>query len=103
MVRKTRKEYFGSRFVGSESELRSMKKNYWQDLVNKHLVGKKIVKVEWLNPKETERVFGWDQQPCEIYLEDGVVLTPSQDDEGNDAGAIHTNIKELPIIPTFRD
>ena len=36
-----------------------MKKNYWQDLVNKHLVGKKIVKVEWLNPKETERVFGW--------------------------------------------
>ena len=44
-----------------------MKKNYWQDLVNKHLVGKKIVKVEWLSPKETERVHGWDQQPCEIY------------------------------------
>ena len=38
-------------------------KNYWQDLVNKHLVGKKIVKVEWLNPKETERIHGWDQQP----------------------------------------
>ena len=54
-----------------------MKKNYWQKLVNKHLVGKKIVRVEWLDPKETERVFGWDQQPCEIYLEDGVVLTPS--------------------------
>jgi hypothetical protein len=25
----------------------------------------------------------------------------SQDDEGNDGGAIHTNIKELPIIPVI--
>ena len=80
-----------------------MKKNYWQDQVNKHLVGRKIIKVEWLSPKETERVHGWDQQPCEIYLDDGTVLSPSMDDEGNDAGAIHTNLKELPIIPTFRD
>ena len=80
-----------------------MKKNYWQDLVNKHLVGKKIVKVEWLSPKETDNLFGWSQQPCEIYLDNGTVLTPSQDDEGNDAGAIFTNLKELPTIPTFRD
>ena len=80
-----------------------MKKNYWQDLVNKHLVGKKIVKVEWLSPKETERVHGWDQQPCEIYLDDGTVLSPSMDDEGNDAGAIFTNLKELPCLPVFRD
>ena len=79
-----------------------MKDNYWQKLVNKHLVGRKIVKVKWLHPKETEEVFGWSQQPCEIYLDNGTVLTPSQDDEGNDAGAIFTNIKELPTIPTFR-
>tara|TARA_R100000315_G_C5083165_1_gene48083 strand:+ start:60 stop:302 length:243 start_codon:yes stop_codon:yes gene_type:complete len=80
-----------------------MKDNYWQKLVNKHLVGRKIIKVKWLHPKETEEVFGWSQQPCEIYLDNGTVLTPSQDDEGNDAGAIFTNIKELPTIPTFRD
>jgi hypothetical protein len=30
-------------------------------------------------------------------------LTPSMDDEGNDAGAIFTNVTELPIIPVFRD
>ena len=63
-----------------------MKDNHWQKLVNKHLVGRKIVKVEWLTPKETEKVFGWNAQPCEIHLDNGTVLTPSMDDEGNDAG-----------------
>ena len=75
------------------------KDKYWQNLVNKHLVGRKIVKVEWLSPKETDRLFGWRFQPCELHLDNGTVLTPSADDEGNNGGAIHTNIKELPIIP----
>ena len=79
------------------------KNTYWQDLVNKHLVGKYITKVEWLNPKDTKKVLGWDFQPCELHLNDGTIITPSQDDEGNDAGALFTNIKELPIIPVFRD
>ena len=38
----------------------------WQSKVNKHLVGKKIGKEEWLDSKETKRIFGWDHQPCEI-------------------------------------
>ncbi len=80
-----------------------MKDNHWQKLVNKHLVGKKIVKVKWLDPKETDRLFGWNAQPCEIHLDNGTVLTPSMDDEGNHAGAIFTNVTELPIIPVFRD
>jgi len=80
-----------------------MENNKWQKLVNKHLVGRKIVKVEWLNPKETEEIYGWDQQPCEIYLDNGTILTPRSDDEGNESGAIGTNINELPIIPTFRE
>ena len=80
-----------------------MKDNYWQKLVDKHLVGRKIVKVKWLDQKETDRLFGWDMQPCEIHLDNGTVLTPSMDDEGNDAGAIFTNVTELPVIPTFRD
>ena len=29
----------------------------WQSKVNKHLIGKKIVKVEWLDPKEADRLF----------------------------------------------
>ena len=75
----------------------------WQSKVNKHLIGKKIVKVEWLDPKEADRLFGWDYQPCEIHLDDGTILTPSQDDEGNNAGSIFTNIQDLRCIPVFRD
>ena len=75
----------------------------WNELVNKYLVGRQIVKVKWLSPKESEKLMGWSQQPCQIYLDNGTVLTPSSDDEGNEAGAIFTNIKELPTIPTFRE
>ena len=79
------------------------KNKYWQDLVNKHLVGKYITKVQWLNPKDTKKLLGWDYQPCEIHLNDGTIITPSADDEGNNAGALFTNIQELPCCPVFRD
>ena len=61
------------------------------------------VKVKWLSPEKSEEYFGWDAQPCEIHLDNGTILSPSQDDEGNDAGAIFTNLKDLPCIPVFRD
>ena len=80
-----------------------MENNKWEKLVSKHLVGKKIVKIKWLSANETEEIYGWDQQPCEIYLDDGTILTPRSDDEGNESGAIGTNLVDLPIIPTFRE
>ena len=80
-----------------------MENNKWEKLVSKYLVGRQIVKVKWLSAKETEEIHGWDQQPCEIYLDNGTILTPRSDDEGNESGAIGTNINELPIIPTFRN
>ena len=46
---------------------------------------------------------GWDYQPCELHLNDGTIITPSADDEGNNAGALFTNIQELPCCPVFRD
>ncbi len=79
------------------------KNKYWQDLVNKHLVGKYITKVQWLSPSESNRLMGWDYQPCELHLNDGTIITPSADDEGNNAGALFTNIQELPCCPVFRD
>ena len=79
------------------------KNKYWQDLVNKHLVGKYITKVQWLSPSESNRLMGGDYQPCELHLNDGTIITPSADDEGNNAGALFTNIQELPCCPVFRD
>ena len=75
----------------------------WQKKLKKHLVGRTIVKVEWLSPKRTEELLGWTNQPCEIYVDNGTILTPSADDEGNDAGAIFTNIKEISVLGVFRE
>lgn len=84
-----------------------MKDSYWKDLVNNHLIGKTIVKAQWLNPKEAKRLFGWDCQPIELFLDNGTILTPSKDDEGNDAGALFTNIKHKQMgeitYPVFRE
>jgi|TARA_R100000152_G_C6702589_1_gene131809 ethanolamine utilization protein EutQ (cupin superfamily) len=76
---------------------------YWTKKVKEHLIGKKIIDIKWMSPKVAEEDFAWYSQPCEIYLEDGIILTPSRDDEGNDGGAILTNLVDLPTIPVFRD
>jgi hypothetical protein len=85
-----------------------IKNNYWQNLANKHLVGRTIVKAEWLSPSESHRLMGWDYQPLELFLDNGTILTPSQDDEGNNAGALFTNIKHKKMVgevvyPVFRE
>ena len=84
------------------------KNTFWQDLANKHLVGRTIVKAEWLKPSEAKRLMGWDYQPLELFLDNGTILTPSMDDEGNNAGALFTNIKNKGMIgevgfPVFRE
>ena len=77
--------------------------NDYEKEINKALVGKTIKAVKWLDPDNSFKVFGWDRQPCEIHLDDGTILTPSADDEGNNAGAIFMNIKDLQVLPVFRD
>tara|TARA_B110000503_G_scaffold119349_1_gene181089 strand:- start:404 stop:643 length:240 start_codon:yes stop_codon:yes gene_type:complete len=74
----------------------------FMDKLTKSLVGLTITKVEYLSPKDSKRLLGWDYQPCEIHLSNGVILTPSADDEGNEAGAIFTNIKGLETIGVER-
>ena len=70
----------------------------WQKRINKYLVGRTIVKVEYCSEELADQQ-GWHCQPIQILLDNGTWLTPTSDDEGNNGGAIHTNIKELPIIP----
>lgn len=51
-----------------------------------HLIGKKIVNVRPLSPKEIDAL-GWSHGLV-IELEDGTLLCPQRDDEGNDAGTV---------------
>jgi len=72
----------------------------WQKKINKYLVGRTIVKIEYCVQQLSEDQ-GWHNRPIQILLDNGTWLTPTSDDEGNNGGAIHTNIKELPIIPVI--
>jgi hypothetical protein len=77
-----------------------MEKINWIKKINKYLVGRQIVKIEYCSKKEMEHQC-WHNRPIQILLDNGTWLTPTSDDEGNNGGAIHTNIKELPIIPVI--
>ena len=77
-----------------------MAKINWIKKISDQLVGRHIVKIEYCSKKEMEHQ-GWHNQPVQILLDNGIWLTPTSDDEGNNGGAIHTNIKELPIIPVI--
>ena len=74
------------------------------DILNKHMVGQKITDVRWLTKEQTEDVADyWYNQPIQITLENGVTLIPMSDDEGNEAGAISTNIPKMETIWVERD
>jgi hypothetical protein len=51
------------------------------------LVGRTIVAVRYMTEAE-ERANGWDRAAVVMQLDDGTLLFPSADDEGNDAGAL---------------
>ena len=72
---------------------------HWTKRVEKFLLGQKIVKVEYMSEEDAEDM-GWDSRPIQILLENGTWLTPQQDDEGNDGGAISTNFPNR-YIPTL--
>jgi len=71
--------------------------------IRKHLIGRTITDVKWLSADESKRLMDWDYQPCEIFLDNGTILTPGADDEGNNAGVIFTNIKKIPLLCVKRD
>jgi hypothetical protein len=52
------------------------------------LLNKRIVQVRYMTEQE-QQAFGWYHKAVVIQLEDGTLVFPSKDDEGNDAGALH--------------
>mgnify|MGYP003312606851 FL=1 len=75
-------------------------RKYWTNKVDNFLVGRTIVKIEYMPNEEVEDMM-WYKTPVVIHLDDGGMLIPSMDDEGNDGGAILTNYEELGTIPVI--
>ena len=73
---------------------------YWTDKIAKHLIGRKITKVEYIPTEEMDENM-WYKRPISILLDDKIWITPIMDDEGNDGGAMCTTIKELRTIPVI--
>lgn len=61
--------------------------NHFTAVASENFVGKKIKRVRYLTRKEAGRM-GWHHRSIMLILEDGTMLFPSRDDEGNDAGAL---------------
>lgn len=72
----------------------------WLDKISSLLVGKTISSVRFLTDAEQQEL-GWTSKAIVITLDDGHSLFASQDDEGNDAGALFLTYKTLPVIPVF--
>jgi len=77
-------------------------KKRWAKEADKHLLGRKIIGTRYMSNKEVEQL-GWYSAALVIMLDNDTVIYPSQDDEGNNAGAIFGNTKDgkeitLPVI-----
>jgi predicted regulator of Ras-like GTPase activity (Roadblock/LC7/MglB family) len=61
------------------------------------LVGAKITRVFYLSEAAAEEMM-WNSRALMIELDNGQVLMPMADDEGNDAGALAYNDGILPVL-----
>ena len=71
---------------------------YWTGIASKQLLGKKIVHVRYLTQDEKNNL-GWFDRPIVIQLDDGNLIYPAQDEEGNGPGAWFTNDEKNPVLP----
>ena len=72
----------------------------WTDIASAQLVGRKIQSVRYMTDTEMKDI-GWYRKSIVIQLDDGNLIFPSADDEGNDAGALFTNDKDNCVIPVI--
>lgn len=71
---------------------------HWTKFAIANLQGKKIVKVRYMSDEETNTL-GWGHKTLVLQLDDGSIIFPSQDDEGNGPGALHgQDAKGNPLV-----
>ncbi len=59
----------------------------WNKKAKELFLGKKIVGISYMSQGEAEEL-GWYKRPVVLQLDDGSLIYPSMDDEGNDGGAL---------------
>ena len=73
----------------------------WNDKAKAILLGRKIVKVEYIDKQEAKD-YMWSDRGVSFVLDNGTRVITMSDDEGNDAGVLaylNKNVDEvLPVI-----
>ena len=64
---------------------------HWTDKFQ-FLIGSKIIKVDYMSNEDADEL-GWDDRPIQIHLDNGAILSPQCDDEGNNGGALFTGVQ----------
>lgn len=70
----------------------------WTKDAVKHLKGRKIVSVRYMTTEEMDSL-GWSSRCVILQLDNGMLIYPSMDDEGNGAGALFTSDENCSVIP----
>jgi len=68
---------------------REQRMSSWLKKAESVLLKRTIVKVRYMDDEEMESVGFNSHRPLVLQLDDGTLIYPSRDDEGNDGGAIH--------------
>lgn len=76
--------------------------SYWTEKATDVLHGRTIIKVRYLKDSEME-MLGWCKRPICVILDNGTILIPSMDDEGNNGGSVFfqkrgEDIDVLPVV-----
>lgn len=72
----------------------------WSAKAHDRLKGKTVSRVRYMTDREMNAM-GWYNRAVVIEFTDGHWILPSQDDEGNNAGALFTSFGDLHKIPTI--
>ena len=72
----------------------------WENVASKLLLNRKIVGVRYMTAAEADD-HGWYTQCVVIKLDNGVLIYPSADDEGNAAGALFTTDPDEQTLPVL--
>ncbi len=73
----------------------------WTIIARNMLVGRTIKRVRYLTEAEIHDTLGWDRKAVVLELDDGNIIYPSADDEGNGPGALFTNDDANPVLPVI--
>ncbi len=86
--------------VKREMKLIQDPQEHWTKVASSVLLNRKIVGVRYLDKEEADKL-GWYGRSVIFELDNGDLVYPSRDDEGNDAGALFTTNSKASTLPVI--